>query len=391
MNRIRKIVYCACGVCVVTLGSCVRNEVEPSEFEDRLVPIELVGLTGAAEITRAGIDQSFTDIKTATIIVFNSDGTEVLQRRNLNYAAGDRVYLKTGASYNVFAVANLSDGNCPNGDWETYFNDVYMVGGLSEKLLLSTVTAGAAPSTTTGMPMTSIDSYANQIAIVEVPDPIVIGESDVVTIKMRSIYTKVALTIYNKSDSGVTPQSYLVENLPIGSWIVERQQAYANHDYADYLAAQTPPQAGYVNSSLTSFSPAASEWSTAPAPLDNYKMHSFDIYTLENRRGPETAPSADMDARRDNAPANALDVTIIGAANNKMLYTHVLVGKGRNAAIPTDDALGNYDVDRNCIYHVNVYINGTANVEVDTRREYLDVVAVCGDLTSPVDGTEVEF
>jgi hypothetical protein len=394
MNRIRKIVYCAGAVFVAALVGCVRGVVEPTPEGDGLVPIELVGLTSAAEVTRAGIDPAYTEIKTATIIVFNSAGTQVLQRRNINYAAGERVYLKPGA-YSVFAVANLADGNCPGASTAAnYFGDVNDVGDLTDKSFLSTAATGAAPSTTTGMPMTSIGDVADistQIAIVTVPDPIVQGESDVVTIKMRSIYTKVSFTIYNRNDSGVTPQSYLVENLPVGSWIWERPLGGGGlpPDYADYLAAQTPPQPGYVNMALATFAPAASGWAGAPAPLDGYKMYSFDLYTLENRRG--TVASTDVDERKANAPAGALQLTIMGEVGTKMLYTYVLVGKGRSAATPTDDQLGNYDVDRNCIYHVNVFINGTENVETDSRREYLDQTAVCGDLTSPENGTTVEF
>jgi hypothetical protein len=100
-----------------------------------------------------------------------------------------------------------------------------------------------------------------------------------------------------------------------------------------------------------------------------------------------------MYERKEKAPANALEFTFISEANSKMLYTYVLIGKGRDLLEPPDTQFGNYDVDRNCIYHVNIYIDGAteANITSDSRREYLDVVAVCGELVPPEEGAEGEF
>jgi hypothetical protein len=368
---------------------------KPTPSEERLVPIKLAGLGSNTQITRAGIDPSFTDIKTATVIVFNQAGTEVLQRRNLDYANGDRVYLKPG-TYKVFAVANLTDGNCP-GDYTAanFFDDVETSADLddNEYYFVSTATAGAAPSTSTGMPMTSIGSdptdLTTQIVEVIVPDPIVSGVSDEVIIKMRSIYTKVELTIYNNTSSGVVPQSYLVENLPKNSWIIERPQTdpATGDDYPQSLAE---PYTGYANTTVADL---LTGWTTTPETINgkNYVKRTITLYTLENRRGVVSGVSANMYERKEKAPANALEITFISTANNKMLYTHVLVGKGRSAETPPDTWYGDYNVDRNSIYRVNVYIDGTNNMESDSRREYLDEIAVCGTLTPPGNGTAIEF
>jgi hypothetical protein len=394
MNRIRKIAYSACVVLCTTLVGCLREVEIPTPADDGLVPVELVALGSDVEVTRAGIDPSYTTINSATIIVFHATEDRVLQNRYLADVTTDKIYLKKGETYRVFAVANLADANCPNNNASTYFADVDSTTDLDGKYFIASP-AGTAPAL---MPMTSIGSVptdlTTQIVTVVVPPPSLIAPVPPaveysVTIQMRSIYTKVELNFYNKTDSGVTPQSYLIESLPTGSWIIERDQSgAANYDYADYLGTLTPPQIGYVATSLKTF--ANGGWTAAPAPYDGYEMQTITFYTLENRRGTDGSVTNEAD-RKENAPANALELTFISEANSKLLYTYVHVGQGREAETPTTDAVNNYDVDRNCIYHVNIYINGTANVVTDSRREYLDVVAVCGDLIPPTDGTAGEF
>jgi hypothetical protein len=408
MCTIRKIFYSICVVFVVTLGGCAHVEV-PALPQDEYVPIRLVALTSGVEVTRAGIDPSATDIESATIIVFDGTEDKVLQCRHLTDVATEQIYLKAGDTYRVFAVANLGDGNCPNGDAATYFDDVAEIADLDEKYFISTVAAGAAP---TLMPMTSVDNSdaTSSLATVTIQHPLLppaVGVESTVTIKMRSIYTKVVVTIYNRTSrwganqSGLTFSSYLTENLPQGSWIVERPLADVVYDSEtetwsenataagdDYPQTLTPLWTGYAASGLTDISTG---WSTTPIQIgaNYYVSRSFDVYTLENRRGIVAGVSAHQ--RKEKAPQYALQLTAIGTLNNKTFYTYVLVGKGRVPETPPDWWYGNYNVDRNCIYHVNLYVNSINNIEQDTRREYLDVVVVQNDLVSPTPDTIIDF
>jgi hypothetical protein len=368
------------------------REVEiPTPADDGLVPIELAALTSGVEVTRAaGIDPSYTTISSATIIVFHATEDRVLQNRYLADVTTDKVYLKKGeteTSYRVFAVANLVDANCPNGNASTYFADVDEIADLEGKYFIASP-AGTAPAL---MPMTSIGSAADlstQIATVVVQPPSLIAPVPPaveysVTIQMRSIYTKVEMNIYNKSGSGVTPQSYFIENLPKHSWIVERAKSSSAAAGDDYPQSYT----GYDN---TAWDDLTTGWT---ASENSYMKRTITFYTLENRRGVVSGLNPNMYERKAEAPANALEFTFTGQANGKILYTYVLIGKGRDALDPPDEWYGNYDVDRNCIYQVNVYIDGAneTNITSDTRREYLNVVAVCGELTPAGKGTEGEF
>jgi hypothetical protein len=224
---------------------------------------------------------------------------------------------------------------------------------------------------------------------------------------MRSIYTKVAVTIYNRTDSeganlsGLTFSSYLAENLPQSSWIVERPLADVVYDSEaktwsenataagdDYPQTLTPVWTGYAASGLTDISTG---WTATPIQkeTDYYVSRSFDVYTLENRRG--IVPGVSALRRKEMAPERALQLTVVGTLNGKPFYTYVLVGKGRAPETPPDWWYGNYNVDRNCIYHLNLYVNSITDVEEDSRREYLDVVAVQNDLIPPTSDPVIDF
>jgi hypothetical protein len=416
MDTIKKIACLACVALLAALAGCVRKAEVPAPPQNGLVPIELVPVTGGVEVTRAtGIDFSATNITSATIIVFHATEDKVLQRRHLADVTTEKIYLKAGETYRVFAVANLLNGNCPNGDAATYFDDVDQIADLNGKYYIATAPAGTAPAL---MPMTSVDNTdaTSSVATVTVSKgvPPALGETEVtVPIKMRSLYTKVAVTIYNRTNSsganlsGLTFSDYLTENLPKSSWIVERPLADVVYDSdtetwsenstaAGYDYPQSPPTplvapawADYQATELTDIS---SGWTTTPVQLggDYYVSRSMDIYTLENRRGIVPGVSANMHERKALAPAQALQVTVIGTLNSKTFYTYVLIGKGRKEETPPgrpwgyyDLWWGNYNVDRNCIYHVNLYINATDDVTQDSRREYLDVVVVQNSLVDP--------
>jgi hypothetical protein len=395
-------------ILLMAIGGCTRGNVEQPVLPQspQLVPINLVTATGGAQITRAGIDPLFTTITNATIIVFDQQGNR-LQYRNIDYASGERVYLEAGGQFQVFAVANLTDGNCP-GDYTaaTYFADVETTADLYTKYFISTTAPGAAPAK---MAMTSTGeedptNLSAQIVSIEVENPIVKDVSGAVNIKMRSIYTKVVLTIYNRTNSAGTVQStieivrFLGKNLAKYSWIIERPQS----DTSDY--AQSPdselekPSQGYATTRIISTG-SIDDWTRTPELINGkyYVKHTATMYTLENRRGTVAEVTTPYD-RKKYAPQFALEVNLISYINSAeimdmLLETHVLVGQGSDQLTPPNKWEGNYDVERNSIYYLNVFFDTAtkATIEQDSRRNYLELLALCGELSSPTDGSSFGF
>ncbi|MDL2265257.1 hypothetical protein LJC57_02370 [Parabacteroides sp. OttesenSCG-928-G07] len=360
------------------------SETEIPIQEDDLVAIELVGLNGSVQVTRAGgIDPSLTTIHNATIIVFHAD--TMFQRRTIDYAAGERVFLKRGGTYKVFVIANLDDANCPDDfTTATYFDDVEHIDDLNSKYFISSTAPGIAP---VKMPMIS-GSSASPFEVVTINKP---PQSTTVTLQLRSLYTKVEVSLYNLvndgagNSSGVELLTYYANNLPTYSWLVERPTTNPNAS-DDYPQTLTPTTIGYDRSSLVDI--------RVPDQVHpgsrTYARHSFVVYCLENRRGTVTELTADnVFERKAKAPKFAFEVNFQGNANEEdVLQTYVVIGKGHDENYVTQ--YGNFDIERNCIYQVQVYIDGVTNVKYDSRRMYLNVV-ISGDLEFPGDGQDYEF
>lgn len=370
MNRIRKIVCFAGLTCAVALTGCARTEPgEPSHGEDDMFAVELAAAGGSVQVSRAA---DMNAIENAIVLVWDAAGTTLLHNRYLDYAGKERVYLRAG-TYQIFAVANLTDENCPNGSVATYLSDVAVPADLNGKHLIAT-------SSTPG----------NLIMCSGVETTVIANNTDDKTIVLRRVQTKINLNIYNKISgqggsvaSGVEMHSYYTDNLPKGSYLIEQPATDNPSDPYDYPG-------GYERVYPTTLSnPTEVELTSG----NWYHRYNVEIITFENRRGTidilEIASAYD---RKEKAPDNALEINVIGYANGAVLDTFVLPGKGRSAEpnYPDMDNIANFDVDRNCIYHINVIINNTANIDIDSRREYLEL-AVCGDLNPPVDGTGAEF
>ncbi|MDF9829919.1 hypothetical protein [Parabacteroides sp. PF5-6] len=379
-ETIRYIIYAL--LLVIAFAGCNEAEV-PVPEDDEWVAIELVGLDSAVEVTRGE-----GEIDNATIIVFQAteeDTYEFLYCRTINYGNNERVYLKRGATYKVFAIANLDDANCPDDEEvtaDTYFDDVKTLDGLAQKYFISAVEQpGAAPDK---MPMIS-GTTESPFETVVLPERLALdgeGKYPVVTLPLRRLYTKVAVNIYNHANSEVDLVSYYANNIPANSWIVERANDDLDGDYPQIL---TTPAAGYTRSSLTGIGTSTTEGA--------YKKYNFDIYCLENRRGTVSGlTSTNVYDRKALAPEYAFEICFQGnvTVNEKeeVLQTYVVVGKGYDEV--NTPIYNNFDVDRNCIYTVNIYVNGVGNVVADSRRMYLNV-AINGELTPPEDGGDTWF
>lgn len=377
-------------VILFTQSGCSHEYPTP---KDEYVALELVGLAESVEInTRAGLDPSLTAIHNATIIVFHATEDKVLQRRTINYAspANERVYLKRGETYRVFVIANIDDDNCP-GEYTaaTYFEDVAKIADLNSKYFLSTTELGMKP---VSVPMIS-GTTATPLEEVTIPNPLTLtpDNTTIVTLKLRSLYTKVTVNLYNLVNesgtnlSGVEILSYYSNNLPIGSYIVERTTTdiYTN----DYPQSLDPKALGYQRSSLGDIR----------IPTENrvkvgdrwYDRHSFDVYCLENRRGTVSdLNSGNVYDRKSKAPKFSFEISFQGNVGDRdVLQTYVVIGKGDDG---TNPVYNDFNLDRNCIYLVNIYVNGVGGVDADSRRMYLNVV-VCGNIESPEDGDGYEF
>lgn len=334
------------------------------ERDDTWVAVELVAAGSPVQVSRAA---DMNVIANAVIVVFK--GGVVDQCKYVaDYAGGGRVYLKRGGSYQIFAVANLADANCPEGSAAAYLDGVASTADLDNLYLL------AAESERDNLIMCS------ELKSVSVPDSPLATADRTVALDMRRVQSRIELNVYNKISgpggsiaSGVEPHSYFTNHLPGGAWLRERSADRTTEAY--WKTTQKPfpaPVEKQVNST----------W---------YNYYAFEIITFENRRGEVDISliGSEYD-RKAQAPAHALEINLIGYANGKVLDTFVIPGKGRTPETGTWDNLLDYNVDRNCIYHINVYINHTGSIDIDSRRVYLETV-VCGDLESPGGGSGNEF
>lgn len=368
----KKIIYSAFTVlCVAVLAGCARDG-EHVPAGDEAVAIELSVVGGSVQVTRAGIDPSLTTIYNATFVVFDAANSDAwLQTKTINYAGGERLYLRPG-NYKIFAAANIDPAYLSGVTSITALNSVYIPAAspFGPKPAMVPMITG-----TTGTPIEEIT----------IDSPITTTSFE---LEMRSLYAKMSINIYNRTDSsgtvqsGVNPQGYYTENLPTASYLVEQASDYA---YTNTL---------YAQSALVTTLPAlvTGLFEFTQQPGNYYNKRIVDIYSLENRRGDVTLTNAND--RRADAPAYATVTHIMSAVtgSGNLLDTYVFPGKGRavEANDPDIDNIGNYDIDRNAIYYVNVIINGTGDVINDSRREYLERV-VCGSLTPPTNGTGADF
>ncbi len=343
---------------------------EPSGGADPGGDMAAVELSVAGEpvqVTRSNLTPLMSTIDNVTILVFDASNN-LIAGKNLDYASGERLYLRKG-DYQIFAVANLDDSNCPNGEASTYLNDVSTTAGLAGKYVLAS--------------SQTLQELGKMIMCSGI-EPLTISSTAPATITLRRLQTKIDLNIYNLSDasgniqSGLSLHSYYTNNLPLSSFLVER----AVPDYPRTLA---DPSSGYGNIPTVNFSTIPSSV-VEPSPGVFYLKQSVEIYCFENRGGSATSPMSSEYDRKKYAPEFALQISLLGYVSNKVLDTFILPGKGRDSETPPDTWIDNFDVDRNCIYHVNVVINNTADISMDSRREYLGLT-LCGDLDSPSNGT----
>lgn len=354
------------------IASCARDEYDGlNEPDDDMVALELA-VGGSVQITTRATN--INDVRNAAIIVFNHDGTQVLQCKYIEYADGERVFLKKNATYQIFVVANFTNANCPPPyTVKTYLKDVGSPAALKSKYLYF------------DSPTPDWMIMYSELTTVTVAQTLADPADRTVTINMFRAQSKIELNVYNKISgkggavtSDVTPYSYYTKGLPTDSNLTEQ--------------GGDSQQIGYNRTGEIKFEDlAAPDDVQDPSTGNWYRKYTTEIISFENRQGKDVRVT-DPSLRKQYAPENAVEITIIGfdAAEGTMFNTYVHPGNGRQPENNGPDDITDFNVERNCIYHVNVYIDGVDNIRDDSRREHLAKV-VCGDLESPGDGDDREW
>lgn len=332
------------------------------------------------------------------------DADPVHTKNFYEYGSRQRIFLKSGETHWIYAVANLDDSNIPDGgSAETFFDDVETWGDLKAKYVLYTnktpQAAGKIIMATNGIEEISIQGHESA------------APSE---IELHRLYSRFSVTIYNRTEgehsrrstSGAIPSSIVGFDFPKGSFLVERDSPAG--DFADAPRNETGYEGiAYYQTVSQSMTPDDSE-PVVEYPAGSgrwYTQQQYEFYCFENRRGnADDMPVNDLNdydpdgpgglpgdkpnvyERYAKAPANASHIRISSLISNdpslpipdtmrgKALYTWIHAGKGRpEEAMPAQgDVINNFDVDRNCIYNFNVVINGINDIRIDSRREYLD-------------------
>ena len=358
-------------LCMAALAGCSKNEpIKPANSGEEMVAIELSAMF-EVEATRATyVSQA---IRNVLFAIFDDAGTFESVKSISDYSAGERIYLRVGRVYKIFAIANLDNSNCPGGSVDNFFAGVSTVADLDNLFLF-------APTTVTPGKMIMCSDAPARLDIVT-------GSPYFHTIPIRNIQTKIDLNIYNRVTdsgggtlaSGVTLHSYNINALPGFSHMLEQA--------ADYSSPSS--SADFWNTAVTIF---PTGYTTEQLGSDWYRKYSIEIYTFENRQGVGTTTITNANQRKEYAPQFATEIVILGAdAAGHVFNTFVHPGKGRNISGTTVvDDINNFDINRNCVYHINVVIYNTTNISSDTRRQYYKTV-LCGELEDPGSGTGADF
>lgn len=347
----RNIRHIILGLAIAIIYSgCSISEHDDSHKSGSLVPIKISASREGVQLSRAG--NMPDNIENALILVFDNTNN-LTTRKYCNYSLGETVYLKSGASYKIFAIANLDDSNCPNGNAEEFLAGVTNTSDLSNYYIL-----GASQS---------IPDLGKMVMCTETIQTVsVVASTAEVTVELTRMHSLVEVTIYNLVDqngtnlSGVYPQTYAMDNSPRGSFLFKRSAV----DYQNAV-----PSPGFAQFSQTPL-PAAE---STPVYLNNkyYARRTFSFYSFENLSGTVNDLTDPYD-RRTKAPPHAFFITMLSnTSSGNLLNTYIYPGHGRET-VSGSDIINNFDIDRNCIYHVTIYIEGVNNITDDSRREYLE-------------------
>ncbi|MDR2891265.1 MAG: hypothetical protein LBV18_06730 [Alistipes sp.] len=379
---------------LATLSGCVTDPIEhrPStEASGELVAVTIdFEARGAAQYaTRAGYPDPFNAIDNINMFLFEdtdgepgiTDGDAVIERRYFAFEIRQEIDLRPGTTYHAYAIANLDDSNVPYGNLREYFDDVHTFGDLKRKYIVYTT---LSPQDLGKLPLASGEVQTLTIPADPAPDA-----TFTETLTLDRVYAHFSINLHNKVvgpgdptvTSGVNPRTMYGVNFTRGSFLFPRDE--------DFNSAETGYTGGdYYRTAAIDIAPTGGE-PIVEANGNYYTVQHWDVFTFENRKGSESqivdygdgADVEDVYGRYTLAPQDAAHIRITSFIGDdapdpemrgKTLLTWVHAGKGRSPENNRPDDVTNFDVDRNTVYHFNVYINGLDDVSIDTRREYLD-------------------
>ncbi len=396
----KKIIFAACIAALALPAGCIKDNADDMSGKKGGAPEGYVKVNfnfitedGKSFQTRASSDPMLDFLDDVHLFIFEDVDDDGIDEHDLmtlrdfyEYGVQQNIYLKKNQAitYYAFAIANLDDSNCPNGNVDTYFDDVVTYGDLQKKYVQFN---NVSPSQTGKVIMSSSEALALTLGPPDNPQP---GDEDVFTpdVIMSRVQTKFIVNIFNRVTSAganlskVHPSTMYFVNVPQYSYLMGRTTDYA----------YTPGNLVNVNngyySSPTDFIP---DPTGSPQLIggDYYTRQTIEYYSFENRRGTVNL-NGNVYNRFENAPQNSTYFKLTSITDLGTLLTYVHAGQGRNTSTPTPtltDNINDYNVERNCIYHFNIYIKDTMNVTVDTRREFIQQLV---DFTLPPDANRLD-
>lgn len=399
MKKIIRHIPFACLLLATLLAGCVREEdfevpAVRGEGETSLL-LSFRTNTPSVVVSRATpVDLLMDAIDDVHILIFKDvsgvegidENTPVDKRDYIQYKTEQRVFLQPGAIYYVFAAANLNAG-------ASYFDDVQKYGDLQKKILVqgASLIPDKLVMTTKGVVPVNLTDIGDKTSV----------------IFLSRVQTQMRLNIYNKVDergdiaSGVYPVSFTGINIPRYSYLLDRGMkpgdtqsrgldfsSYTDDEHKDTVFTRT----------ATYLLPDPVE--TVTIGTTRYTRQTVYGFVFENRQG-RVFTFKDRDGvvknltsvkdRKLAAPEFATIAQITSTTADKVLLTYMMPGQDLNGDL---DVTNDYNIDRNCIYHLNVYIRGVNEVETDSRREYLDQLAVFtfpSDMVERVDAHYVDM
>lgn len=394
MKAMRQIRYTVAAALALVLSGCATERFDGPVAEEPLVAVELKVPTALAETTRAD-SPLMNEIHNVIFLIFadtSGNPGALLYRRTINdYETGDRIYLKRG-DYHIFAVANLVDENCPNGNAATFLVGIEDADDLDD-VYITIASQGVAEIGK--MPMCS-----------PAVERVTIASTDV-SITLHRLYAKLQLNIYNRIQdtptvdigtviSGVDFVTYATLNRPRTSYLIQRS-GYEDHPKTNPTVLYT----GREPQKLPDYDRVTAYAGKGAANVLGkwYRKRTIEVYTFDNRFADVTDAAAITQQRRaELAPAEASAFFIQanngsdpdpddedGDTSTRLFYLYIYPGIGRDYETPVVDNYANYTIERNSVYTLNVWINGMGNVEHDSRRDRI-VIATEGDLENPTEG-----
>ncbi len=357
------------------IASC--SELEDTHYAKGtagMVKLNLQLYTPEAEVitSRASnLDALMSEIDNVHVLIFNSNDS-IVYRHYLNYGEEQNIFLLPANNYRLFIVANLDATNTNIGNAEAFFDDVYTLTELREKYIIV--------SSRSVEQLGKITMTSNGLISANIPGSV--GNQVTMRIPMKRVKAKVIFNIYNKvvsqTDktvaSGVYPISWNSVNMPVSSFLVERENnelLYPGGTFDHPMNGTDDTDiATHFNMSAAEMLPSL-ETTTVQYKNNWYTKQSFSLFVYENRRGDVGGVTVDS-LRKKLAPKHSTFVQITSYTGSKVLVHYIHIGQGRKLQSGTSDDICNFDVDRSAIYNMNVYINGAESIEFDSRREYLD-------------------